>query len=519
MRSISVKKMIKFAKGAFPQGICKRSSLALSITVMLSACAVGPDFKAPTAPAVSVGSEQNPYTALPVANPTQGSEGNAGVVQKIVLAQDISAQWWTVFHSEELDKLIRSALAQSPNLASAQAALRQAQENYTAQSGSTLYPNVSANAGASRNLGSAVSTFVPGGVLYNLYNASVSVSYTLDIFGANKRALESVQAAVEYQQFQVEAAYLTLTSNLVTTAIKEASIRAQLQATQEILNAQAKQLDVIEHQLSMGAIPKASVLAQRNLVAQTSASLPGLEKSLQQTRNQLAVYAGRLPSDANLPEFSLDSLQLPQELPLSVPSALVHQRPDIRANEALLHQASAEVGVATANLYPQITLSANYGSAATKASNLFGAGWSLWSLGAGITQPIFNGGALNAKKRAAIAAYDQADAQYRATVLSAFQNVADSLQALDFDANTLKQQVAVEALAKQTLELTSQQYQLGAVSSLSLLDAKRTYQTARIGLVQAQAARYADTAALFQAMGGGWWNRPALTDISVKTNQ
>ncbi|WP_112886624.1 efflux transporter outer membrane subunit [Solimicrobium silvestre] len=510
--------MMEFPLKTLALSTSGRAVLGLSLGLALSGCAVGPDFKAPEAPAqtVSSSSDAYSYTSTPVATQTEASEGKSGISQKLVVAQDIPAQWWEVFHSEELDTLIRQALTQSPDLASAQAALRQAKENYNAQSGNTLYPNVSANLGAGRDLASAVSTNVPGGELYNLYNASVNVSYTLDIFGANKRELESMQAAVDYQRFQVEAAYLSLTANLVTTAIKEASLRAQIQATEEILQFQAKQLEVMERQLTLGGIPKVSVLEQRNLLAQTRASLPGLEKSLQQTRNQLAVYAGRLPSDTGLPEFHLDSLQLPQELPVSIPSALVRQRPDIRANEALLHQASAQVGVATANQYPQFTLSASYGSAALTPGNLFKKEWSLWSLGAGITQPIFNGGALSAKRRAALAAYDQIDAQYRSNVLSAFQSVADSLQALDFDAKTLKQQVEVEAIAKQTLDLTTQQFNLGAVNSLALLDAKRTYQTARIGLVQAQAARYADTAALFQSLGGGWWNRPDLKDISVK---
>ena len=359
-----------------------------------------------------------------------------------------------------------------------------------------------------------MSTNIPGGTILNLYNASVNVSYSVDVFGANKRGLESLQAGVEYQRFQVEATYLTLTSNVVTTAIREASFRAQLKATQEILDAQTAQLAVIEKQFSVGAIPKASLLSQRNLVAQTRASVPALQKSLDQIRNQLAVLAGKLPGDADLPEFHLETLQLPQELPVSVPSALVRQRPDIRAVESLLHQASAEVGVATANQYPQFSLTGSYGYTSPDSSKLFTNNMSFWSLGGGLVAPIFNAGALSAKRRASEAAYDQAAAQYRSTVLSAFQNVADTLRALELDAQTLKQQADVESLAKDTLELTTKQYKLGGVSSLALLDAKRTYQTARINLVQAQANRYADTAALFQAMGGGWWNRPELEDIS-----
>ncbi|MBC3863667.1 efflux transporter outer membrane subunit [Undibacterium jejuense] len=483
----------------------------LALSLLISGCAVGPNFNAPAAP---VNSDQYSYTGKAKVTETVKANTFAGQSQKLSSGQDIPAAWWEVFHSEALDKLIRESLKHNPTLASAQAALRQAQENYNSQADSVLYPSVTGNLGAQRQHASAVSTNVPGGKVLNLYNASVNVSYSVDVFGANKRGLESVQAGVDYQRYQLEATYLTLTANVVTTAIREASLRSQLQATQEILEAQTSQLNVIEKQFTVGAIPKASLLAQRNLVAQTRASLPALQKSVDQTRNQLAVLAGKLPGDADLPEFSLDNLQLPQELPVSVPSALVRQRPDILAVESLLHQASAQVGVATANQYPQFSLTGSYGYSSTDSSKLFNNSMSFWSVGGGLVAPIFNAGALSAKRRASEAAYDQAAAQYRSTVLSAFQNVADTLRALELDAQTLKQQAEVEALAKDTLELTMKQYKLGGVSSLTLLDAKRTYQSARINLVQAQANRYADTAALFQAMGGGWWNRPELADIS-----
>ncbi|MFZ6863235.1 efflux transporter outer membrane subunit [Undibacterium sp. Ji67W] len=500
--------------------ICKKSPLqslargtggVLACSLFISGCAVGPNFNAPAAP---VSSDQYSYTGKAKVTETVKANTFAGQSQRLSSGHEIPAAWWEVFHSEALDKLIRESLNHSPTLASAQAALRQAQENYNSQADSVLYPSVTGNLGAQRQHASAVSTNVPGGKVLNLYNASVNVSYSVDVFGANKRGLESVQAGVDYQRYQLEATYLTLTANVVTTAIREASLRSQLQATQEILEAQTSQLNVIEKQFTVGAIPKASLLAQRNLVAQTRASIPALQKSVDQTRNQLAVLAGKLPGDADLPEFSLDNLQLPQELPVSVPSALVRQRPDILAVESLLHQASAQVGVATANQYPQFSLTGSYGYSSTESSKLFNNSMSFWSVGGGLVAPIFNAGALSAKRRASEAAYDQAAAQYRSTVLSAFQNVADTLRALELDAQTLKQQAEVEALAKDTLELTMKQYKLGGVSSLTLLDAKRTYQSARINLVQAQANRYADTAALFQAMGGGWWNRPELVDIS-----
>ena len=484
--------------------------LGILMACLLAACAVGPDFRRPAAPGGGDG-----YTPAPLPAQTAAAPGPAGLAQRFVPGQDIPAQWWSLFQSPALDQLVRGALARNPGLASAQAALRQADENYRALSGSLLYPEVGAQLGASREKNSGLEG--AGGVL-NLYNASVNVSYALDVFGGNKRQLESLQAQAEYQQYQLEAAYLALTANLVTTAIREASLRAQLQATGEILDAQQKQLELIEQQLRFGAIGRATVLVQRNTVAQTRASVPPLEKALALTRHQLSVYAGRLPSESGMPEFDLASLRLPQDLPVSLPSVLVRQRPDIRASEALLQQASAQIGVATAAMYPQFTLTGNVGALSTSVSALLHASSSVWGVAAGLAQPIFNGGALRARRRAAIAAYEGAAATYCATVLGAFQNVADSLRALEADAAALQQQAEVEALASESLALSTQQFKLGAISYLSLLDAQRTYQQARVGLVQAQAARYADSAALFQALGGGWWNRPALQAVSTATS-
>ena len=499
---------LRVRSSAAPRSL--RFLFPLCMASLLVACAVGPDFKPPAPP-----DGGDSYTPSPIPAQTVSAPGEAGQAQRFVPGQDIPAQWWSLFQSPALDQLVRDALKRSPSLASAQAALRQANENYRAESGELLYPSVNAQLGFNREKTSRVTG--TGGV-FNLYNASVNVSYTLDLFGANKRQLEGLSAQVDYQQYQLEASYLTLTSNLVTTAIREASLRAQLQATQDILDAQQKQLNVIEQQFKFGAIGRGTVLLQQNTVAQTRATVPPLEKSLAQTRHQLSVYAGQLPSEAGLPQFDLASLQLPQDLPVSLPSDLIRQRPDVRASEALLHQASAQIGVATANLYPQLTLSGSYGSTATTFPSLLRSSSAIWGLGAGLAQPVFNGGALNAKRRAAIAAYEGAAADYRATVLVAFQNVADSLRALDSDASALKEQAEVEALARASLDLNTQQFKLGAISYLTLLDAQRTYQQARVGLVQAQAARYADSAALFQALGGGWWNRPALEAASTTTD-
>ena len=477
--------------------------LTLAFCLALAGCTVGPDFKSPMAPQ-GVGNVYGPTELPATTQATTSSEiGNTGIAQHIVYGQELPAQWWTLFHSEALDQLIRSALQQNPTYASAQAALREAKENYNAGSGQLQFPKVTGQLGAARERAQLTSV-TPSD--FNLYNASVNVSYTLDVFGGSRRQLEGLMAAVDYQQFQLEAAYQMLVSNVVTTAIREAALRAQLQATQSILEAQQKQLEIIEKQFALGAITRTVVLAQRTLVAQTQTLVSPLEKSLAQTRHQLAVYVGKLPSESGLPEFQLDSLQLPQDLPVSLPSSLVRQRPDIRASEALLHEASAadrrgHRQPVSANQPDRKLQRQSPGTQGVSASS------TLWNLGAGLTQPIFDGGSLSAKRRAAEAAYDQAAAQYRATVLSAFQNVADNLRAIDADAATLNAEANAESLARESLEISTRQYELGSISHLALLDAQRIYQQAYINLVAAQAARLADTAALFLSLGGGWWNR------------
>ena len=332
--------------------------------------------------------------------------------------------------------------------------------------------------------------------------------------GQVKEAIEHLEAAArlspqaDYVHYQLQAAYLALTANIVTAAVKEASLRAQIEATERIASDEADQLGVLGQQFDLGGVSRTAVLAQQTLLAQTRATLPPLRQSLDQVRHQLAVLAGMLPSDPTLPEFRLDMFSLPETLPVSLPSALVRQRPDILAADAVLHQASAQIGVATAALYPQITLSASYGAEALAPSQVFKPGSTIWSLGAGLLQPVFHGGQLSAQKRAAEAAYEQAGAQYRETVLLAFQNVADSLRALDHDATGLRAQTDAWRAASDSLDLTRGQYRVGGVSYLSLLDAQRQYQQTVTSLAQAQASRYADTAALFQALGGGWWNAP-----------
>lgn len=469
----------------------------------LAACAVGPNFKRPDAPSVQ------DYTATRLPEQTAAGSGTAGSAQRFASGQDIPAQWWRLFHSKDMDQVIRRALADNPTLAAAQATLRVAQENVRAQTGGALFPSVDGQVSARRQKTSGASFGQPGAPsnLFNLYNASVSVSYALDFFGGARRELEALESQVDYEHYQLEGAYLTLTSNIITTAVKEASLRGQIRATREILDAQEKQLGMVERQFELGAVTRSDLLAQRTQVSQTRAGLAPLELELERTRHQLAVWSGQLPAEAALPEFELDAIDLPEELPVSLPSSLVRQRPDVLASEALLHQASAEIGVATAALFPQITLNGSYGSETSRSHDLLTGGTNVWSLGAGLLQPLFHGGELTARRRAARFAYKQAAARYRETVLQSFQNVADVLRALESDANALKAQAEAEAAAREGLDLTQKQFELGAVSYLSLLNAERQHQQARVGLIQAQALRYADTAALFQALGGGWWNR------------
>jgi NodT family efflux transporter outer membrane factor (OMF) lipoprotein len=482
----------------------KSAAVVAAAGLVFAGCAVGPNFHRPEAP------KTDTYTAKALPGKTASAPVAGGEVQQTVFGREIPAEWWTLFRSETLDRLIWQALAASPTLTAAQAALRQTYENMRAQAGAAFFPAIDANSSAERQKFSGIAFGQPGGKpsFFNLYNASVSVSYALDIFGGARREVEAARSQVDYERFQMEGAYLTLTSNVVTTAVKEASLREQIKATLDILSAQEKQLSIVESQFALGGLGLSDVLAQRTQLAQTRATIPPLEKELDQTRNLLAVLAGKFPSEGGtLPRFELSGLRLPQELPVSLPSSLVRQRPDIRASEALLHVASAQIGVATANLLPQITLTGSYGFESDKVSNLFTNSANVWSIAAGLLQPVFHGGELVAKRKAAVAAYDQAAAQYRETVLQAFRNVADTLHALDADARTLKAEAEAEAAARATLDLTQKQFELGAVSYLSLLNAERQYQMTKISLVQAQAARFSDTAALFQALGGGWWSR------------
>jgi NodT family efflux transporter outer membrane factor (OMF) lipoprotein len=470
---------------------------------LLAGCAVGPDFERPAAP-----DDAKAYTPEKLAAQTASAKVGGGEPQRFVDNLDIPAQWWTLFHSQAINTLVEQALKNNPDLQAAQAALRVAKENYYAQEG-VYFPSISANFTPTRNKNAiqpspTLSTFVP---YFNLYTAQVSVSYTFDVFGGNRRQVETLEALADSQKYQLEATYLTLSSNVVAAAVQEASLRGQIAATEEVIRVESESMDILRRRYALGDVAGADVAAQEAALAQAQAALPPLRKQLAQQRDLLTALAGRFPSDEVAEKFDLAALELPQELPLSLPSKLVEQRPDIRAAEGQLHAASAQVGVAIADMLPQITLSANIGTVATQASQLFQPYNGFWTLAGGFTQPIFQGGALYHKTLAARANLDQAAAQYRSTVITAFQNVADTLRALQNDAEALKVNLAAERAAADSLDIARRQQQLGDISYLTLLNAEQTYQQAVINLVQARANRYADTAALFQALGGGWWNR------------
>jgi len=481
------------------------------IGLVLTSCAVGPDFKSPSAP------NTQRYTEKNLPKKTASASGVGGQAQNFVSSQTIQADWWTLFRCPELSNLVQQGLANNQNFAAAQAALRQAQETLTAQIGTSYYPNVSLSVAGGRQAfsGATYGSDAFPSATFNLYNTAVNVSYPLDVFGLARRQVESSKAQVDYQYYQLAAAYITLSANIVTTAVTTAALKAQIDATHQLIQSQEEQLAIMQKQYRLGGVSGADLLAQQTLVAQTRATLPPLEQNLAQNRHALAVLVGALPSESNLPQLDLNQLHLPTRLPVSLPSSLVRQRPDVGAAEALLHSTTAQVGVATANLFPQFAITGNFGSVANNPAKLFTPNDLAWAYALQMTQPVFNGGALRAQRRAAIAAMDQSYAQYRQTVLQAFKNVADTLRALENDALSLQAQEQAEFAARGTLRITEKQYKLGGVSYLQLLNAQRQYQTARINRIQAQALRYNDTAALFLALGGGWWNRPEALTVPV----
>ena len=472
----------------------------------LSACAVGPDFKRPEAPAATT------YGNAPSQGETTASEGADGKAQRFVAGMDIPQQWWELFQSPKLSGLVGQALKANPNLDAAQAALRQAHELYAAQRAS-FFPLVQGGLGITRAKNPTESLANPTNLpqtnpYYSLYTAQLTLSYAPDVFGGNRRALEAAHAQMEASRYQYEATYLTLSSNVVVTAVQEASLRDQVAATERQLQLQHQLTEAVRQQRALGTASDLDLLTQQAAEAQTAQTLPPLQKQLGQTRDALTALLGRLPSDEPQESFHLDEMTLPADLPVSLPSKLVEQRPDVRQAEESMHAASAEVGVAVADMLPQFDITGSFGTTAVNFGHLFAPYNGFWSIGSSLTQTLFDAGALLHKRRAADAVLDQAADQYRAAVILACQNVADSLRALQADADAVKASSEADRAAKSTFDLAQRQLKLGTVSLVAVLNAEQAYRQAEVALVQARANRYADTAGLFQSLGGGWWNRP-----------
>jgi NodT family efflux transporter outer membrane factor (OMF) lipoprotein len=500
-----------------------RVLLAVTAAGLTSGCAVGPNFRKPEPPAGAGYSA----TALPETSASAAVHG--GEPQQFMIGRDIAFEWWELFQSSELDSLVKSAFKANPTLAAAQASLAQAQELVYAQRG-FFFPALAAETQAERhkvsgNTNSSSTIGVQGNGVdllparedphrlphnlpsyYSFYTAELSVGFVPDVFGGNRRQVESLAAQRDAQRFALEAAYITLASNVVAAAIQEASLQAQIEATQKIIEADEKSLQILRDQFRLGFAMRIDVAAQETALAQVAATLPPLQKQFEQTRDLMRALTGKLPNAAD-PTFVFDALQLPPELPVSLPAKIVEQRPDVRAAEAQLHAANAQIGVAVDAMLPQFSITGEYGGNATQIPWIFRHGGPFWSLYGNVSQPVFQGGTLLHQERAAQQALKQAAALYETTVMTAYQNVADTLHLSLSDADALAADVDAENSARVTYDLTQRQMQAGYVAYLTLLSAETAYQQTLLTRVQAQATRYGDTVALFQALGGGWWNR------------
>ena len=471
----------------------------MMLSGVISGC-VGPNFVPPPAPDVDT------YLPGKLASPGGGPRV-AG--QRFISGADVSARWWAAFQSEPLNNLIRDSVEHNPSLQSAEAAIRVAQFNAQAQRGAWA-PQLTGNSTSSQLLTSNAGVVFGGDLSqvdqtrFSLITHQLTVTFVPDIWGSNFRQVESLDAQTEQNLFQLEAAYLTLTGNVVTAAIQEASLRGQIAATERIIAIERHALDVLKRQLQYGQAAQADVLQQEAALAAVEQLLPPLQKQLDQQRDLLTALAGQLSADQIMQRFDLANLKLPSNLPISLPSKLVDRRPDVRAAEAAMHSASALIGVAIAARLPNITLSGNGGTSGYNYAQAFLPGTGFYTLAAGVTTPIFDGFTLYNKQKAAEATLEQSEALYRSSVITAFQNVADALRALQSDARAMQAAVHAEQTAKASLDIVLKQLEAGQVNQLALLIAQQTYLTAVVARVVTEANRLSDTAALFIALGGGW---------------
>ncbi len=483
--------------------------LAVMVASSLAACSFEPKLRVPHSP-----SDKTPYTAGKSPQQTVAPGGTAGAAQKMEYGKDLDAEWWKLFRSKSLDALITVGLKNSPTIAAAQAQLKEAQATARANA-SIFYPQITGNLQANRSKATSASFGGSGGFDYSLINGSIGVSYYPDIFGVNRLVYRNSEALVQYQQWELEAARLTLTGNIVTTAVDQAATQDQIRATQSIIKKEKKLLELTENQYHAGAIDYSTVMTQKSQLASEMATLPPLEQQLAVYRHELAILVGAFPANAKQQSFTLNDLQLPEKLPISLPSQLLKQRPDIQAVLAQMKAANAQIGEARAQFYPTVQLSASFGNAASHPGLFFNPVSSIWSLVGALSQPLFEGGKLEAQKAEAHAAYNVLYANYRSTVLGAFDQVANSLRAIEHDAQTLAAQRDALQASQEALKLAEASYRAGASDYLTLLTAEVQYNTAKIAEIKAESQRYQDTAALLVALGGGWWNKADVKTAST----
>ncbi|MBU6467937.1 MAG: efflux transporter outer membrane subunit [Betaproteobacteria bacterium] len=473
--------------------------LSLFFGLLLSGCAVGPDFKSPAAPSVtSYTKGSNPSEITANAKDTHGATQH-------LIAKELPHNWWTMFGSEPLNQMVELALKNNPNLESLQQTLLSAQQSAYAQEQSLTIPSIDASVKETKQRFNPAAFGQPSPPsIFSLTNASVNIAYNLDIFGGIRRQIEAAYAQADAQAFTYEAARITLEANVVTTAIKRAAVKTQIDLTQKIIQQQEELFHITELRYQLGAVSQADVAVAKESLAKIKNTLPDLDNQYLRLDHQLAVYLGQLPSQSNVASLNLAEIKLPQDLPLSVPSELVHQRPDILVSEAQLHAATAQVGVALSGEYPAISINASYGTLSANPSTVFSRNSAVWSLSSGIVQPLFHGGALKAQTEAAQALLKSAALQYQQTVLNAFQNVADSISTLETDGQYLNQSYQTYDATSEQMNLIQQQFDTGSMSYMQLISAQLHQEQSAIALSQAKANRLNDTAAFFLALGGGW---------------
>ena len=483
-------------------GIAGSLAALAGMVLLLGACKQGPNFFSPAAPG------ENAYTTPDDQIPPPDAPGvKTRAAQRIALGAKVKDDWWKLFHSLQLERVMREALAGSPTIAQARATLAQGRELTLAVAGGLL-PQVDLGAEVGRQ---AVNVEISGvnrpAIPVNIYGVGPTVSYALDVFGGIKRQVEAQSALADVSDYQLAAAYLALSGNITNQAITIAGLRAQIKTVEDILVNDQRNLDLVKTAQVGGTSTMVDVTTAQTQLANDRTLLPPLRQQLSVARDALAVFVGRTPADWSPPDFDLAGLALPPVVPVSLPSELVRQRPDILAAEAQLHVSAAQLGVATANLYPNFNLTAAFAQTATDITNLAGpfVGWSAFAT---MSAPIFHGGTLQAQQRAAKDALDASWAGYRQTVIQAFGQVADQLQALAHDDDAVKTQLAALASANQALKLARLSYQAGNSTLFQLLDPQRQRDQAQLGVVRAQTQRLLDTALLVVALGSGWWNTP-----------